>query len=249
MNSLGVTAAGGNSVPVREAAWTGLFILLLLAGSAVMLQHMVALPARFVPTVVGAFVLLLIVLLLLLAHHYPRQRFGAANRITLGRVAIGSLLLGCIGAGAHPMLAWCVVGLATVAACSDALDGLVARRYGTVSAFGARFDMEADAGLILILSLLTWQFEKAGAWVVAIGLMRYAFVLAGISLPWLRASLPPRVRRQSVCVVQMVALILCLAPLVPRAWSTALAAFSLLALGISFLIDIAWLAREGRRAR
>ena len=34
----------------------------------------------------------------------------------------------------------------------DAVDGGVARRTGTVSGFGARFDMEVDAFLILVLS-------------------------------------------------------------------------------------------------
>ena len=34
--------------------------------------------------------------------------------------------------------------------------------------FGARFDMEIDALLILALSILAWRHGKAGAWVVAV---------------------------------------------------------------------------------
>ena len=37
------------------------------------------------------------------------------------------------------------------------------------SAFGARFDMETDALLLLVLAALAWQFDKAGAWVLASG--------------------------------------------------------------------------------
>ena len=66
-------------------------------------------------------------------------------------------------------------------------DGWVARRTRTASAFGARFDMETDALLILVLSALVWRMEKAGAWVIASGLMRYAFVAAAIAWPWMRS--------------------------------------------------------------
>ena len=68
----------------------------------------------------------------------------------------------------------------------DAVDGWVARRTGTVSALGARFDMEVDAFLILVLS--GYVAPTLGGWVLAIGLMRYAFVAAGWVLPWLRAG-------------------------------------------------------------
>ena len=61
----------------------------------------------------------------------------------------------------------------------DGVDGWLARRHRIASAFGARFDMEIDALLILALSVLAWRHEKAGAWVVASGLLRYAFVAAG----------------------------------------------------------------------
>jgi len=108
--------------------------------------------------------------------------------------------------------------------------------------------MEADAGLILILSLLAWQFDEAGPWVLAAGLMRYAFVLAGLWLPWLRTALPASVRRQTACVVQVVALIGCLVPLIPPPWSAALVACGLAVLTASFAVDIAWLARQARRA-
>ena len=247
MNGLLALARHGES-PVREAVKIGLVTLLCLCAAATALQYAMNLPMRFVPTVVGSFGLVLVLVLALLPRHYPYGRFGAANSVTLARTAMAALLLGCVGAGTQPALAWVAASIATLAACLDALDGPLARRQGTASAFGARFDMEADAGLILILSLLAWQFGKAGPWVLAAGLMRYAFVLAGLWLPWLRAELPPRVRRQTGCVVQVVALIGCLVPLIQRPLSAALAAGGLAVLTISFMLDITLLARQARRA-
>ena len=64
--------------------------------------------------------------------------------------------------------------------------------------FGARFDLEIDAWLILVLALLVWQSGRVGPWVLAIGLMRYVFVLASWYLPALRGPLPPSRRRQGM---------------------------------------------------
>ena len=66
------------------------------------------------------------------------------------------------------------MALATVVAVLDGIDGWLARRTGMASDFGARFDMETDAALIMVLALLAWQFGKAGVWVLASGLLRYA---------------------------------------------------------------------------
>ncbi len=246
MNNLTTSVRRGEA-SVREAAASGVVTLMCLTMVILTLQYTAAFPARSVPVVIGVFALLLVFLLVSLPRHHPPLNFGAANRVTLARAAMVAMLIGYVGVETQPMLAWCVMGVATLAACLDALDGLLARRHGTVSAFGARFDMETDAGLILVLSLLVWQFDKAGPWVIAAGLMRYVFVLAGLWLPWLRTALPSSLRRQSVCVVQVVTLIMCLAPVVPAPWSAALAAFGLAALSTSFLLDVAWLAREARQ--
>jgi hypothetical protein len=111
---------------------------------------------------------------------HPHPRFGAGNRVTLGRFALSALLAGLVGeanASREP-LAWALVVVATLAALLDAADGALARRSGLASRFGARFDMETDAWLTLVLCLLLQQFDKVGAWVLAAGLMRYAFVAA-----------------------------------------------------------------------
>ena len=60
----------------------------------------------------------------------------------------------------------------------DAVDGRVARRTGTTSSFGARFDGEADAFLILVLSV--YVAARLGSWVLVIGAARYAFGRLGL---------------------------------------------------------------------
>jgi phosphatidylglycerophosphate synthase len=134
--------------------------------------------------------------------------------------------------------------VATVTALLDAVDGVLARRSGLSSAFGARFDMETDAAFTLVLCMLVTQTGQAGPWILAAGLMRYGFVVAALAWPWLSAPLPPSKRRQTVCVVQITTLIVCLAPIVPPLLATGLAAISLTLLTLSFATDVRTLARE-----
>ena len=85
---------------------------------------------------------------------------------------------------------------------------------------------------------------EAGAWVIASGLMRYAFIAMGSIAPWIRAALPPSRRRQTVCVVQIAALIIVMLPAIEPPASVAIAAAALVTLTASFLIDTAWLWRQ-----
>src|SRR5437868_3684085 len=92
--------------------------------------------------------------------HAPHARFGAANRVTLARLALVALLAAGVG---EPLtdaesLAWGAIAVATTAALWDAIDGPLARAQGLASEFGARFDMETDALLVLVLSLLVIHF-------------------------------------------------------------------------------------------
>jgi hypothetical protein len=56
--------------------------------------------------------------------------------------------------------------------------------------------------------------------------------------------LQPSKRRQTVCVVQITTLILCLGPIIPPALATSLAALSLALLTASFAIDVRTLSRR-----
>ena len=139
---------------------------------------------------------------------------------------------------------WRMVAAASAAAALDGVDGWLARRTGHASSFGARFDMETDAAMILVLSLIAFASGKAGAWVLASGLLRYAFVAAGLALPWMAAPLPPSRRRQTVCVAQVVGLIIAVSPVVQSPASAAIAGAALAALVYSFFIDTLWLTRQ-----
>jgi len=180
-----------------------------------------------------------------------RVGFGIANQVTLLRAGLVCLAGGALLAGGPPtLLSWSLAALVAVALGLDAVDGWLARRLGLSSSFGARFDLEIDALLLLILALLVWRAERAGGWVLAIGLLRYLFVLAGLLLPWLRRPLPSSRRRQAVCVLQGVILLLCLLPPVSAAFAGLAAGLALLALLASFAADIIYLARaRGGEAR
>jgi phosphatidylglycerophosphate synthase len=174
---------------------------------------------------------------------HPFDRLGIANQVTLLRGVLVALLAGFISAHPAARLQWIALAIAVLAALLDAVDGWLARRTRMSSAYGARLDMETDALLILVLSILAWQLGKAGPWVLASGLMRYAFVAASLLLPWMQDALPPRPRRKVVAVLQTVALLIALAPFVPRGVSSPLCAVALAALVWSFVLDTALLRR------
>jgi phosphatidylglycerophosphate synthase len=181
--------------------------------------------------------------------HHPHASFGPANLVTLLRavltVGLGMLLF----VSATSERAWIAGWTAVVIAALDGVDGWLARRTGLGSAFGARFDMETDAALLLVLSLLAWRYDKAGGWVLLIGLMRYLFVSAGWLLPWLTGPLTPTRRGKAIAVVQMVTLAVIL--VLPRPVSMTAAAVALGLLVWSFTVDVRrlWIAQAHRSGR
>jgi phosphatidylglycerophosphate synthase len=178
-----------------------------------------------------------------LHRHHPFARFGPANQITTLRAILVALTAGLIGEPQVPTVAAAAGAASLLVTALDGVDGWLARRARITSVFGARFDMEIDALLILVLSILVWRFGKAGAWVIASGLLRYVFVAAGSVWPWLRAPLPPSRRRQTICVVQIAGLTLAIVPAIEPPFSTGLAALALVTLAGSFLVDTVWLWR------
>jgi len=171
-------------------------------------------------------------------------RFGIANSITAVRASLAVVVVAAIGASTAPAVAWVVVAVSVAATVLDGVDGWAARRFGESSTFGARFDMEVDALLIMALSMLAWTYGKAGVWVLASGLLRYLFVLAGWIWPWMERPLRPSRRRQAVCVIQIVALIVIVSPIASPPASVLIAAAALVVLAWSFAVDTAWLIRQ-----
>ena len=174
--------------------------------------------------------------------HYRTERLNPADWVTLVRatltVGVAALIAGSFG---HHVPVSLLVTLAAVALALDAVDGWVARRTRSAT-LGAHFDAEVDSFLIFILSVYVARW--VGAWVLAIGLARYAFLAAGWPLPWLRAELPPRFWRKTVAAIQGVMLVLVASHLLSAAVSGAILAVSLALLAESFGRDIWWLWRH-----
>ena len=172
---------------------------------------------------------------------------GVANRVTLGRAAFVIPLAGLtIQAPIISVIGyWWVILVATVAMILDGVDGWVARRRGP-TVFGARFDMELDSLLLLVLSVVVWQSGKVGLWVMLIGALRYLFAVASWLRPSLAAELPASRRRKTICVVQGVVLLVCLGPIIPATMASIVAFVALAMLVSSFVADVRWLLRPGK---
>jgi phosphatidylglycerophosphate synthase len=174
------------------------------------------------------------------------QALGPADRVTLTRA---SLTCGVAGLVANafwaPARVTTLVSLAAGALLLDAVDGWVARRTGTASPLGARFDMETDAFLILVLSVhvahvLTW-------WVIVIGAARYIHLATGWLAPWSHQPVPARYWRKVVAATQGVVLAVAATQLLSDTWTELLLAAALALLATSFGTEVAQL-RRGRPA-
>lgn len=227
----------------RGALVTAVALAPLLAGLAVVLTEVGGLSGGLAPKALAVFAVGVVLVLAALPAHAPRSTFGPANRVTLARLALVALLAALLGEDVASV-AWPVVAIATLAAVLDAVDGPLARSTGLASPFGGRFDMETDQLLLVVLALLVWQLGKAGGWILAAGLLRYLFVVASRAWRWLERPLPASARRKTICVIQIVTLVVALAPIVPPAASAPIAGAGLVLLVCSFAVDIAWLRRR-----
>jgi phosphatidylglycerophosphate synthase len=181
-------------------------------------------------------------------NRYGMTSLGAANAVTLGRATLVGGVTALVAdsvSGRAPVAV--LVALAAVALALDGVDGLVARRTGTTTPLGARFDMEVDSFLLLVLSV--YLAGTVGWWVLGIGLLRYAFGAAGWALPWLRAALPPRFSRKTVAATQGIVLAAASSGVLPRWLTLASVAAALALLVWSFARDTHWLWRTRRDGR
>lgn len=170
------------------------------------------------------------------------ERFGAANAVTATR----SMLVGVVTAMVVASFwgeasAALFVSIVAVALVLDGVDGYVARRTGSESELGARFDMEVDAFLLLVLSVYVAPF--VGWWVLIIGLLRYGFVAAGWALPFMRATLPPRYWRKVVTAASGIALAAVASQLLPLGANVLVVVTALALMLESFGRDVVWLVR------
>jgi phosphatidylglycerophosphate synthase len=165
--------------------------------------------------------------------------FGPADLVTLTRATLACGVAGMVAealTGREEV--GTLVAITVVALVLDLVDGRVARRTGTASAYGARLDGEADAFLILVLSVLVARDH--GAWVVGMGLVRYAYAVAVRLLPWMRRPLPSRYWRKVVAAYVGIALTLAASGLAPAATTYAVLVVAALLLAESFGRDVVW---------
>lgn len=184
------------------------------------------------------------------------HRLGPGDHVTVTRATLACVvasltaqsLLGQAHLPGHELPTVLVV-IAGVALVLDAVDGWVARQTGTATPLGARMDMEVDAFLILVLSVAASMV--LGWWVLAIGVFRYAFMVATWVAPWLSGAVPPRYSRKAVAALQGIVLTVVTAQLVPREVSGPVVVVALTLLAWSFGTQAAelWPARRQRVGR
>jgi phosphatidylglycerophosphate synthase len=176
------------------------------------------------------------------------DRLGPASWVTLVRATLSVGVAALVADSfTHETPVALLVTLAAVALALDLADGWWARRTGTATALGARFDGEVDAFLILALSV--YVAPVFGAWVLAIGAARYLFLAGEWLLPWMRAPLTPRHWRKVTAAMQGVVLTVAAAGVLPRALTQALLVAALAALAASFAECVRWLWRRRHAAR
>ncbi|MBT2785327.1 MULTISPECIES: CDP-alcohol phosphatidyltransferase family protein [unclassified Halomonas] len=215
-------------------------LLLISVGKG--LPLLMATPANW-----GVAIAFYIVISTLVMFFWPYGSLGWANRVTLARAVLVALVAGALADNTFTGAIGQWLAIAVFALLLDGVDGWIARRTKSHTPFGARFDMELDALLILLLCAGLLRLESLGVWVLLIGGMRYLFIAASWQFPWLSQPLFESYRRKAVCVWQVVALLLALTPLTSHLVANLLAISALISLTYSFGFDIWWLYRKAKR--
>ncbi|MGM0767407.1 MAG: CDP-alcohol phosphatidyltransferase family protein [Pseudomonadota bacterium] len=221
--------------PITDVAWAALLTAVLVLGADRLVESG--------PALLMLATALFAVMAGLVIRYWPANRdFGWANRATLLR---GSLVITLISLA--PFVSqlgnglWLYGALCLLALILDGVDGTIARKTRTQTAFGARFDMELDALFILGLCGAVLALGKTGPWVLALGLMRYGFVIAALILPFLNQPLPESFRRKTVCVWQVATLMVAVLPITSPVFASWTLAAALVLLIHSFVTDVRWL--------
>ena len=136
----------------------------------------------------------------------PKGRFGVPNLITTARLLMTVALL--FAYGRQP--GWHLAVAAGSILLMDVADGWIARKTGQSSEFGASYDVEADALLVMSVTLLLFVRGIAGGWVLIAGLLRYVYVLAPAIVPTPLGPAPRSVHGRLFYVCMLVCFMLAL---------------------------------------
>lgn len=196
-------------------------------------------------------------------HALERDRHGANPRpftsatwVTVTRGAAVAVLAGfAVAPPASPpstaiALAWTPAALFAAAALLDAVDGLVARLTDSVTALGARLDVEMDGLVVLVGTVVAAVDGGLPSSFLAVAGARYLFVAGR----WWRErrgrpvfELPPNRARRPLGALAMLAVWVALVPVVDESVSRAFATLVLIPFLANFCWD--WLAVTGRLDR
>ena len=158
----------------------------------------------------------------------PSGRFGVANSVT----ALRLLLLLALAAPPNVLTPLHALAIVSAVLLLDLLDGWCARHFGDASEFGAHFDMETDALLVLLLTLRLWLAEGFGPWVLWAGLLRYLYVLGLWLWPGTGREAPRSLFGRLAFLLLMVGL--CCGLVVPGVWGASGVIFGTLVVTASF---------------
>jgi|GEM_PF-1606374 len=238
---------------ITAQAWPELirntFFHFLAAGSVLLmtllwLEHHHWIHWSAVIRATGLFGIIVLGVTFTLRGHLPQRWFGLGNRITLLRALMLCLLAAL--EDAFNRQAWLLSMGGILFLLLDGADGYAARRTRSASPFGARFDVEVDSLYVLVTTLLVWDLDKAGFWVMGSGMLRYVYISLGYWLPRLRTPLPSSQRRSLIGIVNSVLLTLCLLPQVQAPLAVLMALLGLVLTLISFAIDVYRLCLQPR---
>lgn len=156
------SACSTNATPLPRTLLASAVSQLALAAAGVvtaslMLKSTINLGWRGIGVALCCYLVLAALVMRGLGRH-PYERLGAGNAVTLVRGAMTALFFGIIGDAAlsgtltfDAGVRWILTVSAVVALVLDGIDGWLARRNGMASDFGAQFDMETDALLMLAI--------------------------------------------------------------------------------------------------
>ena len=171
------------------------------------------------------------------------------NAITLARVLASLPLFWLLMEARYLPAFW----LALAAGLSDAVDGIIAKRYGWQSVTGGLLDPIADKLLLSACFLGLWWSGQLPAWLVALVLGRDIVIVLG-AFAWWRLIGPfkpePSVFSKSTTFLQLLLVVMELANLAGYAlaadWLPAIEAFTGL---VTLVSGVDYVVRYGAQAR
>lgn len=176
-----------------------------------------------------------------------------ANKLTLTRLALAPLTFACLWSQ-QPRFYTAALALYTLATVTDWVDGWVARRTASISAFGALADPVADKVLVIgaLIAFTRIPQLEVPSWTVFLIILRELVIgglraLAAVSGKILSADWSGKwsMGVQSGCVLAMILILAVEANgICPAPWSTSAShLLALVCLGVSWVSGVLYLYR------